>query len=79
MKNRDKLKESLIKQMSNGQLLPIDRVSIRFFLKVRKCINTGNGNGYGYISLEWGFFRSRGSFSLYHFKIGNGNTGANCQ
>ena len=56
-------------------IMPPTKVEARFYLRIRKCISTFNGNGYGHYQLDWAFYKSRGYKTLYHFIIGNGKTG----
>jgi len=53
-------------------------VKVRFFLKLKRRDNTCNGNGYGIWSLDWAWFRKRGSKRLWRQKIGNGDNGERC-
>ena len=64
---------------SKGQLLPIDSVRGRFYLNIKKYVDSSNGNGYGSYRLLWGFYKKQGYKILYRFTIGNGDSGARCQ
>lgn len=53
-------------------------VKVRFFLKLKRRDNTCNGNGYRIWSLDWAWFRKRGSKRLWRQKLGNGDNGERC-
>ena len=50
-----------------------------FYLKFKRSINTGNGNGYAIYSLKWAWFKKRGSWQIYTKILGNGDNGERCQ
>lgn len=58
--------------------LVIPNVRVRFYLKIRRCTNTTNGNGYATYNLEWAWFKKRGSWWFYTQKLGNGDNGERC-
>lgn len=56
----------------------IPDVRVRFYLKIRRCENTTNGNGYATYTLEWAWFKKRASWWFYTQKLGNGDNGDRC-
>ena len=71
--------EDELEAIKQGQLLPIDSVRVRFYLNIKKYVDSSNGNGYGSYRLLWGFYKKQGYKILYRFTIGNGDSGARCQ
>ena len=51
---------------------------IKFYIKIRSCTNTCNGNGYKNWQLDWAFYRKRGYKTLWTQKLGDGDCGDRC-
>jgi len=56
-------------------VLESTKPKIKFYIKIRGCTNTENGNGYKNWQLEYAFFRSRGYKTFYTQILGNGDNG----
>ena len=69
--------EQILQQLTTPPLV-IPDVRVRFYLKIRRCSNTTNGNGYSTYTLEWAWFKKRGSWWFYTQKLGNGDNGERC-
>lgn len=69
--------EQILQQLSTPPLV-IPDVRVRFYLKIRRCSNTCNGNGYATWNLDLAWFKKRWSWWFYTQKLGNGDNGERC-